>query len=296
MRACSRPQTQPLGELLRLRAARRSCQGHRCKRPVLRRRQATLCMNVTRCRARRLSFRSPPATLVRSAGQLVRCRAHRAVAVMRRACYVLRAASGTAPRARRRRRAHGRARLEGEHPHCGDVAAWTHYPMAVAIASGLAQGALGQRPLRRCLVQGRAARPAGAGRPERGRQDDPAADAGRRGVARGRRARVRQGTRIALHDQRPPAAAQASCCASYALAGTADLVAAVEAQLRTLEESMASGTHDPATMRRYAAAQAQLEHAGGYDWRDARGVVRARPRLPRRRPRTGRSRRSREAS
>ena len=31
---------------------------------------------------------------------------------------------------------------------------------------------------------------------------------------------------------------------------------------------MASGTHDPATMRRYSAAQAKLEHAGGYDWRD----------------------------
>ena len=75
-----------------------------------------------------------------------------------------------------------------------------------------------------------------------------------------------KGTRIALHDQRPPAQSS-QLLRDYALAGTADL-AAVEAQLRTLEESMASGTHDPATMRRYSAAQAKLEHAGGYDWRD----------------------------
>ena len=61
-----------------------------------------------------------------------------------------------------------------------------------------------------------------------------------------------KGTRIALHDQRPPAQSS-QLLRDYALAGTADL-AAVEAQLRTLEESMASGTHDPATMRRYSAS------------------------------------------
>ena len=31
---------------------------------------------------------------------------------------------------------------------------------------------------------------------------------------------------------------------------------------------MAGGAHDQATMNRYAAAQARLEHAGGYGWRD----------------------------
>ena len=31
---------------------------------------------------------------------------------------------------------------------------------------------------------------------------------------------------------------------------------------------MAAGDHDEATLRRYAEAQARLEHAGGYDWRD----------------------------
>jgi ATP-binding cassette subfamily F protein 3 len=75
-----------------------------------------------------------------------------------------------------------------------------------------------------------------------------------------------KGMRIALHDQRPPAQSR-QALRDYVLAGTADLVA-VEAQLRELEQSMASGIHDPATMRRYSAAQATLEHAGGYDWRD----------------------------
>jgi len=82
-----------------------------------------------------------------------------------------------------------------------------------------------------------------------------------------------KGARVALHDQRPPATS-ARPLREYVLAGTADL-AAVEEELRTLEQAMASGTHDAATLRRYASAQARLEHAGGYDWRDrAASVVR----------------------
>src|SRR5205814_3017179 len=50
---------------------------------------------------------------------------------------------------------------------------------------------------------------------------------------------------------------------------------AVGQELRTLGTAMAGGDHAPATMRRYADAQARLEHAGGYDWRDrAASVVR----------------------
>ena len=82
-----------------------------------------------------------------------------------------------------------------------------------------------------------------------------------------------KGTRIALHDQRPPAQS-ARPLRDYVLAGTADL-AAVEDELRALEHGMARGDHGAATLRRYAEAQAQLEHAGGYDWRDrAASVVR----------------------
>jgi ATP-binding cassette subfamily F protein 3 len=84
---------------------------------------------------------------------------------------------------------------------------------------------------------------------------------------------LQRGTRISLHDQRPPAQSRRPL-REYVLAGTADL-AAVEEELRTLERAMEGGEHDPATLRRYSAAQARLEHAGGYDWRDrAASVVR----------------------
>jgi ATP-binding cassette subfamily F protein 3 len=82
-----------------------------------------------------------------------------------------------------------------------------------------------------------------------------------------------KGTRIALHDQRPPSESGRPL-RDYVLQGTADL-AAVEAELRTLEGAMAEGDHAAATLRRYSSAQARLEHAGGYDWRDrAASVVR----------------------
>jgi ATP-binding cassette subfamily F protein 3 len=82
-----------------------------------------------------------------------------------------------------------------------------------------------------------------------------------------------KGTRIALHDQRPPAQSSRPL-RDYVLAGTADL-AAVEEELRALEQAMSSGDHGATTLRRYSEAQAKLEHAGGYDWRDrAASVVR----------------------
>ncbi len=75
-----------------------------------------------------------------------------------------------------------------------------------------------------------------------------------------------KGTRIALHDQRPPAQSKTPL-RDYVLSGAADLTAA-EAQLRQLEQAMAGGDHAPATLRRYAETQARLEHAGGYAWRE----------------------------
>ncbi|HSB39380.1 MAG TPA: ABC-F family ATP-binding cassette domain-containing protein, partial [Gaiellaceae bacterium] len=53
----------------------------------------------------------------------------------------------------------------------------------------------------------------------------------------------------------------------YALTGARDLIE-TEEELRSLEQAMATGDHGQATLARYAAAQARLEHAGGYDWRD----------------------------
>jgi ATP-binding cassette, subfamily F, member 3 len=79
-------------------------------------------------------------------------------------------------------------------------------------------------------------------------------------------------TRVALHDQRPPLERGLSL-REYVLSGAGDLVA-TEQELRRLEEAMAGGAHDQVTMRRYADAQARLEHAGGYAWREhVTGVV-----------------------
>ena len=75
-----------------------------------------------------------------------------------------------------------------------------------------------------------------------------------------------KGTRVALHDQRPPLERNLTL-REYVLAGASDLVS-LEEELRTLEEAMAGGAHDATTLARYAGAQARLEHAGGWDWRE----------------------------
>jgi ATP-binding cassette, subfamily F, member 3 len=75
-----------------------------------------------------------------------------------------------------------------------------------------------------------------------------------------------KGTRVALHDQRPPLDLGLSL-REYALLGARDLVAREE-ELRRLETAMAAGDHGQETMRRYSEAQARLEHAGGYAWRE----------------------------
>jgi ATP-binding cassette subfamily F protein 3 len=82
-----------------------------------------------------------------------------------------------------------------------------------------------------------------------------------------------KGTRVALHDQRPPLEQELSL-REYVLSSARDLVA-LEDELRSLEQAMTEGDHEQATLNRYAQAQARLEHAGGYAWRDrATSVVR----------------------
>ncbi len=73
-------------------------------------------------------------------------------------------------------------------------------------------------------------------------------------------------TKIALHDQRPPRERDVTL-RDYVLSGARELVA-IEQQLAELEQAMAQGAHDDATLGRYAEAQGRLEHAGGYGWRD----------------------------
>jgi ATP-binding cassette subfamily F protein 3 len=75
-----------------------------------------------------------------------------------------------------------------------------------------------------------------------------------------------KGTRVALHDQRPPLERNLTL-REYVISGAADLIA-LEQELARLEQAMAGGAHDQATLNRYGVAQARLEHAGGYGWRD----------------------------
>jgi len=73
-------------------------------------------------------------------------------------------------------------------------------------------------------------------------------------------------TRIALHDQRPPRE-RGMTLRAYVLTGCAELLE-IEATLAELEERMAGGDVGEPTLDAYARAQAKLEHAGGYNWRD----------------------------
>jgi len=75
-----------------------------------------------------------------------------------------------------------------------------------------------------------------------------------------------KGARTALHDQRPPRELDLTL-RDYVLSGASELVA-IERELERLEQAMADGAHDPSTLEAYGAAQARLEHAGGYRWRD----------------------------
>ena len=73
--------------------------------------------------------------------------------------------------------------------------------------------------------------------------------------------------RIALHDQRPPRDRDLSL-RDYVLSGAKDLLD-LETRLAELEHAMAEGATDAATLAAYARAQARLEHAGGYNWRES---------------------------
>ncbi|MDE3133900.1 MAG: ABC-F family ATP-binding cassette domain-containing protein [Acidobacteriota bacterium] len=75
-----------------------------------------------------------------------------------------------------------------------------------------------------------------------------------------------KGTKIALHDQRPPRD-QRMTLRDYVLSGAPELIA-LEAELQRLEQRMAEGDYEEQTLTAYANAQAALEHAGGYTWRE----------------------------
>jgi ATP-binding cassette subfamily F protein 3 len=73
-----------------------------------------------------------------------------------------------------------------------------------------------------------------------------------------------KGCKVALHDQRPPRDRELTL-RDYVLSGCADLIA-VEQDLARLAQAMADG--DEAAFAAYSRAEARLEHAGGWTWRD----------------------------
>jgi ATP-binding cassette subfamily F protein 3 len=75
-----------------------------------------------------------------------------------------------------------------------------------------------------------------------------------------------KGTRVALHDQRPPRERELTL-RDYVLSGCRELVA-LEDELRRLEGEMALRPDDMALLERYSRAQGRLEHAGGWNWRE----------------------------
>ncbi len=80
-----------------------------------------------------------------------------------------------------------------------------------------------------------------------------------------------KGTRIALHDQRPPRQ-RAMALREYVLSGCAEELQ-IERELTGLEKAMADGQAQESLLNRYAEAQARLEARGGYLWRDRATVM-----------------------
>jgi ATP-binding cassette subfamily F protein 3 len=75
---------------------------------------------------------------------------------------------------------------------------------------------------------------------------------------------LQKGAKVSLHDQRPPRDRDLTL-RDYVLSGCAELIA-VEQDLARLAQAMADG--DEAAFAAYSRAEARLEHAGGWTWRD----------------------------
>ena len=138
--------------------------------------------------------------------------------------------------------------------------------MAVVIASDLAKDMVGEPLLRGVSFRlERRERLTLSGRNGSGKTTLLRMLAGESSVDGGE-LRLAKGTRVALHDQRPPRDRDLSL-RDYVLSGAKELLA-IEARLAELEAAMAHGAADAPTLNAYSRAQARLEHAGGYGWRE----------------------------
>ncbi|TMK24355.1 MAG: ABC-F family ATP-binding cassette domain-containing protein, partial [Actinobacteria bacterium] len=143
--------------------------------------------------------------------------------------------------------------------------------MALLIASDLHKD-MGGKPLLRgvSLKLERRERLTVAGRNGAGKTTLLRMLAGETSIDRGELS-VAKGTRIALHDQRPPRERGMSL-QDYLLSGCAEELQ-IEQELSELEATMAAGGADEATLARYSRAQGRLEARGGYLWRDRATVM-----------------------
>src|SRR5690349_3076099 len=136
--------------------------------------------------------------------------------------------------------------------------------MAVVIASDLAKDMAGEPLLRGVSFKlERRDRLTLSGRNGSGKTTLLRMLAGETGVDGGELA-FQKNVRVKLHDQRPPRDRDLSL-RDYVLSGCQELLA-LEEELATLEGKMADG--DMTVFDAYSRAQTQLEHAGGYNWRE----------------------------
>ncbi len=148
-------------------------------------------------------------------------------------------------------------------------AATYHEPVAVLIASDLAKDMAGEPLLRGVSLKlERRERLTIAGRNGAGKTTLLRMLAGETSIDGGELV-LAKGTRVALHDQRPPRD-RARSLRDYVLSGAREPLE-LETELRRLEDAMAAG--DQAALGRYADVTARFEAAGGYGWRDRASAV-----------------------
>ncbi len=158
------------------------------------------------------------------------------------------------------------AQLGGDRTGGGDRRAPTIIAVAVVIASDLSKDISGEPLLRGISFKlERRDRMSLSGRNGAGKTTLLRMISGEASVDGGELV-LAKGTKIALHDQRPPRD-QAMTLRDYVLSGAPELIA-LEAELQQLEQRMAGGDYEEPTLAAYADAQAALEHAGGYTWRE----------------------------